>query len=204
VSRSIFLSASIPDAHRDPRYFSTMDLIAIRDAARALATVVLPHATLFWGGHPSITPLVRVVAESTGLTGTDRVRLFQSAWYSDQLPTDNAAFEAYQLTPRRATKPESIAAMREQMLGAAEFDAAIFIGGMEGVEVEFDMFRKRHPTAGVFPIASTGGAALILYERERERLKLASDLLDDYAYPSLFRRLLDLPSTRGAAIPDRD
>jgi hypothetical protein len=133
-----------------------MDVVAIRDAARALATVVLPHATLFWGGHPSITPLIRVIAESTGLTGTDRVRLFQSAWFSAELPQDNAAFESYELTPRLATKDASVAAMRERILEAATFDAAIFIGGMEGVEIEFDMFREHHRGAAVFPVASTG------------------------------------------------
>lgn len=204
MTRSIFLSASIPDPTRDPAYYSTMDPIAIRDAARALATVVLPHARLFWGGHPAITPLIRVVAESMGLTGADRIRLYQSAWFSDELPTDNAAFESYELTPRRPTQPESEAAMRDQMLAAAKFDAAIFIGGMEGVEVEFKMFRTRHPGAAVYPIASTGGAALLIYKREQQRLNLRPELLDDYAYPSLFRRLLNLPATRGAGNEERD
>jgi hypothetical protein len=202
MTRSIFLSASIPDPKRHRRYYSTMDVIAIRDAARALATVVLPHATLYWGGHPSITPLIRVVAESMELTGNDRVRLFQSAWFSEQLPTDNAAFESYELTERKATLADSVAAMRDRMLGAAQFDAAIFIGGMEGVEVEFAMFRERHPNARVYPIASTGAAALRLFEQEGQRLELPSALLDDYAYPSLFRRLLELPVTRGAARGD--
>ena len=193
MTRFIFLSASIPDPERDRRYYSTMDPIAIRDAARALATVVLPHATLFWGGHPSITPLIRVVAESLGITTPNRVRLFQSAWFSDRLPADNAAFESYEIIPSRDSRSKSIANMRERMLTAARFDAAIFLGGMEGVETEFDMFRERHPSAGVYPVASTGAAALLLYRRERERLKLTSELLDNYAYPSLFRRLLGLP-----------
>jgi hypothetical protein len=204
MKRAIFLSASVPDPQRHPRYFKSMDAIAIRDAARALATVALPHATLYWGGHPSITPLVRVVAESMGLTGVKRVRLYQSAWFSDVLPADNAAFESYELTPKKATFEESIAAMRDCMLQSAKFDAAIFLGGMEGVEVEFELFRKFHPNAKVLPVASTGAAAKILYDRLRDELGLPEGLLKDYAYPSLFRRLLDLPATRGAARPAKD
>ena len=190
--RSIFLLASIPDPARHPRYYETMDVIAIRDAVRALATVALPGACLFWGGHPSITPLIRVVAESVGITGGPHVRLFQSAWFSDVLPDDNAAFEEYALTEKGATLDESIAIMRRHMLGAARFDAAVFIGGMEGIEVEFDLFREHHPNAPVFPIASTGAAAKLLYERHAGALGLPSELETSFTYPTLFRSLLGL------------
>ena len=191
---AVFLSASVPDPKRHGRYHATADFVAIRDAVRALATVVLPHAALHWGGHPAITPLVRVVAESVGITGADRVRLFQSRWFSDVLPEDNAAFESYELTPRRETLEASLATMRAMMLDSAKFDAAIFIGGMEGVEEEFALFRRRHPAATVIPVATTGAAARIVYDREREALRLPAALAEDYAYPSLFRRLLTLPT----------
>lgn len=195
MTRALFLSASIPDPERNPVYFTTMDPIAIRDSIRALATVALPHATLVWGGHPSITPLIRVVAQSMGLTGNGRVRLFQSEWFSESMPEDNATFESVELTPAMPTREQSIAAMRRQMLDFAQFDAAIFIGGMEGVEEEFDLFRALHRGAKVYPIASTGGAALRLYERERDRLNLRDDLLKFYSYATLFRQLLELPLT---------
>ena len=190
---AIFLSASVPDPKRHKRYHSTADVVAIRDAVRAIATVALPHASLHWGGHPAITPLVRVVAESVGITGADRVRLFQSRWFSDVLPEDNAAFERYELTPREATLAESLATMRKAMLDSAAFDAGVFIGGMEGVEEEFALFRARHPDAAVLPVATTGAAARIVYERERDRLNLPAALAHNYAYPSLFRQLLRLP-----------
>ena len=57
----IFLSASIPLPERDPIFYQTADFIAIRDAVRALATIVIPKAHLVWGGHPAITPLIRYV-----------------------------------------------------------------------------------------------------------------------------------------------
>ena len=52
--RKIFLSASIPDPERDRIYYDTADIVAIRDAVRALATVIIPHSKLIWGGHPSM------------------------------------------------------------------------------------------------------------------------------------------------------
>lgn len=61
----IFLSASIPFPDRDKRFYDTSDIIAIRDSVRALATVVIPHAKLIWGGHPAITPLIRFVMSAT-------------------------------------------------------------------------------------------------------------------------------------------
>ena len=56
--KNIFLSASIPLKERDPKYFNSADIIAIRDSVIALATVVLPNHRLIWGGHPSITPII--------------------------------------------------------------------------------------------------------------------------------------------------
>ncbi|MDR6873554.1 hypothetical protein J2Y55_004581 [Bosea sp. BE125] len=186
---TVFLSASIPDPNRHPRYYGTADNIAIRDAVRALATVVLPHAALHWGGHPAITPLIRVVAESVGLTSSDRVQLYQSAWFSSIFPTDNAAFEKYHLTPRGSSREESLATMRDTMLTSVKYDAGIFIGGMEGVEEEFDMFQSIHPKALLLPVATTGAAARIVYETRR-RFQFPTELATEYAYPSLFRRLL--------------
>lgn len=195
--KAIFLSASVPLPERNPRYHATSDVIAIRDAVRALATVVLPHAELHWGGHPSITPLVRVVAKDIGVTDADHVYLYQSAFFNAILPEDNAAFERYVLTAAlpemQPTREASLIGMREAMIGGRRFDAGIFIGGMEGVEDEFELFRERNPDAALLPIASTGAAAQIIYERERETLDLSEMLLTEYSYPTLFRRLIGLP-----------
>lgn len=199
--KAIFLSASVPLPERHERYHSTSDVIAIRDAVRALATVVLPHAELHWGGHPSITPLIRVVAQDIGVTDAAHVHLYQSAFFSKILPTDNAAFERYVLTNEapagNATRDDSLAAMRQAMIGATRFDAGIFIGGMEGVEEEFDLFRQLNPEAIVLPIASTGAAAQLVFERERQALNLPDELLTEYSYPTLFRRLIGLPDNGG-------
>ena len=46
----VFLSASIPYPDRDKKFYDTADIVAIRDAVRALATVVIPKHILFGEG----------------------------------------------------------------------------------------------------------------------------------------------------------
>lgn len=78
--KNIFLSASVPLEERDPKYFKTADVIAIRDSVIALASAVLANQSyhLIWGGHPSITPLITLVLDRYGLKMSDRVTLYQS------------------------------------------------------------------------------------------------------------------------------
>ena len=56
----IFLSASLPTPDRSRRFYAASDNFAARSAIRALASVVTPQARLVWGGHPAVTPLVRL------------------------------------------------------------------------------------------------------------------------------------------------
>jgi hypothetical protein len=113
----IFLSASIPDPKRNPAYWETADLTGIRDSVRALATVVLPRATLVWGGHPAITPLMRYVAESIGAGVQERVILYQSEYFRDRFPAENKAFERVIVTPAGSDRETSLEIMRNAMIG---------------------------------------------------------------------------------------
>lgn len=185
---TIFLSASIPDPKRNPVYWETADLTGIRDSVRALATVVLPRATLVWGGHPAITPLMRLVAESLGTRVQEHVILYQSEYFRNCFPTDNRAFERVIVTPAGMDRETSLEAMRTIMIRAHKFDAGIFIGGMEGVEQEFDMFRKFHVDSPCYPIASTGAAARIIFKKNC--LSCMPELSTNIAYNSLFRQIL--------------
>lgn len=202
MKQAFFLSASVPDGRAGGRWHRTADVIAIRDAVRALVTVVLPSGLLVWGGHPAITPLVRVVGESLGLTSGEHLRLYQSRYFQDQLPGDNLAFERVELVDAAGAgsrrRASSLRAMRLAMLSSERFVAGVFIGGMDGVEREYVMFRKMHPNSLALPIASTGGAALELFERDSSQYPL--ELRDDVAYASLFRRRLGIQQS--AAIPD--
>lgn len=186
---NIFLSASIPLQERDPKYIETADIIAIRDAVIALTTVVLPHHRLIWGGHPSITPLIYHVMEKLNLNIQEHITLYQSRFFEKYFPKDNNNFENIVLTDIiDGDREKSLLHMRDRMLGESKFAAGIFIGGMEGVEKEYQMFISKHPDAIILPIASTGAAARKIYDEQfadkNERL------VKDYAYMSLFQKYL--------------
>lgn len=187
--KNIFLSASIPLQERDPQYIETADIIAIRDAVIALTTVVLPRYRLIWGGHPSITPLIYHVMEKLNLNIQEHVTLYQSRFFEKYFPKDNNKFKNIVLTDIVDDDRESsLLHMRGRMLGESEFAAGIFIGGMEGVEEEYDMFIEKHPKALALPIASTGAAAKKIYD---ERFTDKNErLVKDYAYMSLFQKYL--------------
>jgi len=184
----VFLSASIPYPDRDKKYYGTADIVSIRDAVRALATVVIPKAHLVWGGHPSITPLIRFVMDRMNADLKKHITLYQSLFFEDKFPPDNFAFENIILTERKDTRDESLELMRIRLIYENDFKVGLFIGGMEGINDEYLMFRKRHPNALILPIASTGAAAKILFEANRQEFD--DRLLYDYAYMSMFRDLL--------------
>lgn len=184
----IFLSASIPLANRDPKYVQTADISAIRDAINALAKVVIPNAILVWGGHPSITPLIREILNKLGKDVSKHVILYQSNFFRKIFPVDNNEIEKIEITEDKDNREESLTLMRNKMIGDNDFVAGIFIGGMEGVEDEFALFKKNHPNALLLPIASTGAAALSIYQNSPENY--SEELKSDYAYMSLFTKLL--------------
>lgn len=192
--RPVFLSASLPDPRRNPQYYGTADLTAIREATRALATVVLPRTRLVFGGHPAITPLVRAIAQRLGRGA--RVRIFQSAFFAGQFPSDNSAFPDIVITPAVGNdRVASLRVMRERMINEFDYHAGIFIGGMEGVVEEYELFDTIHSGALRLPVASTGGAAAIVFSRLAGTMSAAQshDLQNDLAYAPLFRRTLGYP-----------
>lgn len=184
----IFLSSSIPFQERDRKYYDTADIVAIRDAVRALATVVIPKAHLIWGGHPAITPLIRFVMERLNANLKEHITLYQSNFFKDQFPEDNFHFENIQLTDALVDKDSSLKKMRYEMITKNEYKIGIFIGGMEGVEDEYKLFKEAHPTALVIPVASTGAASKIIYDSIEP--KPDKRLTNDYAYMALFSDLL--------------
>lgn len=183
----IFLSASIPDPQRNAKYYDTADPIAIRDAVRALATVVIPRDHLVWGGHPAITPLIRFILDTQKNEVKEHVTLYQSNFFRNFFPPDNEVIENRIIVPENKNQETSLRDMRERIFRENKFKAGVFIGGMEGVENEFKMFREFHPKAPVFPIASTGAAAKLLYEESPGTYE--TSLLNEYAYMALFRSL---------------
>lgn len=186
---NLFLSASVPVAGRaDGKYLATADIIAIRDAVIALASVALPQYHLIWGGHPSITPLIANVLRHSNKEVNASVTVYQSGFFVKEFPEENKDVEHIVITDDLGDRNKSLEQMRKQMIECNDYAAAVFIGGMNGVEDEFEMFTKSHPEAKVLPVASTGAAAQVLYEKNNgifdERLRT------DMAYASLFKDFL--------------
>lgn len=184
---NFFLSASVPLPTRHRAYFETADVIAIREAVKALVETVLEESILVFGGHPAITPLVALLLRGMSPKYKRRVVLYQSAFFENEFVEENAEFIDFQIVPADGDRDRSLLAMRDRMLRSKPFDAAFFIGGMEGIWSEYRTFHGLYPTAPCFPIASTGAASLQLY---REIAPARRDLMHELTYPTLFRNLL--------------
>ncbi|GGG39878.1 hypothetical protein GCM10011414_06660 [Croceivirga lutea] len=189
--KNIFLSASIPLPNRDVKYIETADIIAIRDAVIALTTVVLPHHRIIWGGHPSITPLIYYVMQKLDMNIQEHVTLYQSKLFEKFFPEDNNKFENVILTDIIDNNRDlSLLHMRERMLSESDFAAGVFIGGMDGIEDEYRMFKEYYPEAILLPIASTGAATKLVYENLFPQNLKNTRLEKDYGYMSLFQDFL--------------
>ncbi|MCM0082365.1 hypothetical protein L4X63_12275 [Geomonas sp. Red32] len=185
---NIFLSASVPLPNRDRRFFDTADVLAIREAVKALVEVVLPIGRITCGGHPAITPLLSLFVREAELC-QDKVTIFQSALFKGNMPVELADFINVRVIPAVNTDLDaSLKLMRKEMVTSQHFEAAVVIGGMEGVLEEVDLFSHHNPSAVVLPLASTGAAAAIIYSKGCYDKELAREL----TFASLFRRKFQL------------
>lgn len=188
---SIFLSASVPDPKRYPEFAETSNPVAITSAVRALVHVTLGRRVLVWGGHPAITPMIKVVAEEMGLDYGEWVKLYQSRYFEDQFPQDNEQFRNVIYTDNIDNNlDKSLRHMRERMFSENNFKAAVFVGGMAGIIDEFELFERLQPGKDMIPVLSTGGATLKVAKKINE--KLGDDLLNDLDYVRLFHRKLEI------------
>ncbi|WP_454689795.1 SLOG domain-containing protein [Achromobacter aloeverae] len=162
---AIFLSASVPLVDRGT-YHETANPFLIQCAVRELVISVIRQHKIVWGGHPAITPMIWAICEDLKVDYSDAVILYQSSFFQDRFPEENQRFHNVVLTdavPR--DRDASLLLMREQMLSREDLAAAVFIGGMDGVEAEYELFIRFHPNAKVLPVAAPGGAALDLAKR---------------------------------------
>lgn len=191
LREAVFLSASVPDPKRAPDYANSADTVAITAAVTALVYVTLGRRLLVWGGHPAITPMVLVVAESMGVDYGKWVKLYQSKIFEEDFPVENKRFQNLTLTDKIDDDLEkSLRHMREQMFRENEFHAAVFIGGMQGILDEFFLFEEMQKDAVAIPVLSTGGAVLDLGRRVHRAFD--RDLASNFDYVSLFHRYLQI------------
>ncbi|WP_454803736.1 SLOG domain-containing protein [Mucilaginibacter phyllosphaerae] len=199
---TVVLSASVPSEKRSEKY--QQDFIKIKNAQVQIEEAIIglsrnifqKNGRIIFGGHPSISPLVAMVAGefhtrkkgSEDLSGNEiqqkPIMIFQSKAFEKVIPedttkllnqgdsaivwTDAANGEAYDETLKGKEQClESLARMRRQMM-EEEVDALVCMGGMEGVEQEFEIFRKMHPDKPIYILETTGGASSILAKRVAE------------------------------------
>jgi hypothetical protein len=189
MEEAVFLSASVPDPERAPEFAETSNSVAITSAVRALVHVTLGRRRLIWGGHPAITPMIKVVAEEMGIDYGAWVKLYQSLYFKDQFPEDNEKFGNIIYTKNiENDRNKSLRHMREQMFSENNYSGAIFVGGMDGIIDEFELFSQFQPSKDIIPILSTGGATLTIAEKIDSELD--TDLLNDLDYVRLFHKKL--------------
>lgn len=190
MSEAVFLSAGVPDPKRGPEYAATADTVAIGAAVSALVHVTLGRRLLVWGGQPAITPMIWVVAQDIGVDYGRWVRLYQSRYFEDEFPEDNERFQNVTYTEViERDREKSLLLMRERMFSENAFKAAVFIGGMGGINQEYELFRRLQPHAAVVPVVSTGGATLEVASRLGS---YPPELADELDYVALFHRQLEI------------
>lgn len=158
MTRRVFLSASVPVPGRG-NFHESANPFLIQFAVRELLTVCLGRRVLVWGGHPAITPMIWAVCEDLNVAYSKAVVLYQSKLFADVFPAENQRFaNCVYVDAVGADRAKSLERMRMEMLSQA-FDAGVFIGGMEGIADEHQMFASLHPNAKVIAVSSPGGAA---------------------------------------------
>jgi hypothetical protein len=183
----IFLSASIPVQGRG-NFLASADPFLIQFAVRELMTVCLGRRRVVWGGHPAITPMIWAVCESLDVNYASAVRLYQSRFFEEWFPEENKRFRNVRFVPAVPNdRVASLEAMRHAML-AEPFDAAVFIGGMEGIFDEHRIFKELHPKAKVLAVSAPGGAAMQLAKKLRQK----NDGID---FARIFHKKLSITST---------
>ena len=139
------------------------DASGIADAVSAVVRAVLVHGgKLVFGGHPTITPLVLMIGSE--LRVRKAVDVFQSEWFREQITEETWALAEAEVgtihgTPRCPSLEESLEEMRRQMLGFVAPAAAVFVGGMSGIQAEYDLVGKMRPGVPRIPVPGPGGAA---------------------------------------------
>ena len=135
--------------------------------------------------------MIRLQIAQTGAPVGERVVMFQSRFFERDFPQDNAAFEHVELIDAvQGNREASLRNMREAML-AKPLQLGLFIGGMEGVEEEYAMFRHFQPRIPAFPIASTGAAAAMLFAGNADLQREHPELRDELSYLTLMRDLIN-------------
>lgn len=169
---SIFLSASVPSS--DNSFYDGCDPMLIQAALRTFLYTVLGRKHLVFGGHPTISPLILAVCEDLGVDNEAAVTIYQSNFFEKDAPKVNSRFSNLVPVEAKNTRKASLEIMRRVMLRRHKFEAAVFIGGQEGILEEHAQFKTFHPKAKVIALRSTGGASALIASSDTPLLERLS------------------------------
>jgi hypothetical protein len=160
--RSIFMAASFPSGERGDAV-RPFDPLAIADAVSALTRATfVAGGRLVFGGHPTISPLVLLIAGE--LNQSDVVDIYQSRWFSASISVETMrmvgmGYGRIRWTDRKESLEASLREMRVRMFQETDPIGGVFIGGMSGLYEEFELFHEYLPHRPRVPLAGPGGAA---------------------------------------------
>lgn len=201
---TLLLSASVPTDKRDEKFTKIKNAqIQIEEAVIGLSrNIFSAGGKIIFGGHPAISPLIAMVASEYRVNNgreEKTINIFQSKAYEAVIPKETTSlfelgYSQIIWTPAKngeefnpkiqktAQCHKSLEFMRREMM-KGKIDALVCIGGMEGVELEFAIFRELHPTKPIFILKTTGGASKVLAD-EYSNTNTARILDDkDYSNP---------------------
>jgi hypothetical protein len=199
--RFIFLSASIPDPQR---WTGPYDAFEITDAVvAAVQSVFTASGRLLCAVHPTIAPLLLNVASGFPLENREKplVLIYQSRFFEEAIVAETKQIAlrpglgvirwTHVPEPQdpEQKRRESLAVMRQEMLRQGDPAAAIFIGGMEGIGEEFELFRSLFPRRPAYALARPGGAAALLVQEIDS--PLVQQLRESDIYPVLLQAVVD-------------
>jgi hypothetical protein len=210
TGRSIFLSASIPSGDRATQCVEARPG-DVADAVVAIARGVLTgRGRLVFGGHPTISPLVLMVAAEYPTRDPSRVTIYQSRLFASLVTDETLRLEREGYGTIRwieavpGDSPEhglerlaSLEVMRTAMLHEVKPVAAFFVGGMEeGITLEYSLVRDLLPRSTIFCMAGPGGAAAGFSSVGDMPNSLAESLRTSRLYPAVVDASLRLVAER--------
>ncbi len=122
---------------------------------------------LVFGGHPSITQMLAPLVLEPGRRKDPWLILFQHERFWDSFVEDVGVMAWMEgvtcVLTRRTGGGEDLktemARMRESMLEVPGIEAAVFVGGLDGIEEEYDLVKEKLPGIRRFAVGVGGGAA---------------------------------------------
>lgn len=190
----VFLSASFPSGERG-NAVRPYDPFAVADAVTALVRAVLScNGKVLFGGHPTITPLVLAIAMEQ--RSKHSVDVFQAEWFRERVTPETRklaelGYGEIHWTEKRDNLDDTLAVMRQRMLSFGRIVGAVFVGGMDGIEKEYQMLGDTLPGVPRIPVRGPGGAAARLQAADGEVPEHLAGQLDSRAYPLLSSKILE-------------